>query len=107
MKKQYQVTLNCKSGAYRPVSAIVTVDQDTDRNLLEDPTKKKEIQTNGIRKICFVRRWDGADLKKFGYTVCKMRVYDKEEIKRENDERYERIKEEKYTSGEWKRPKGK
>jgi len=106
MKKQYQVTLLCKSGEYKPVSAIVTVEQADSRNLLDDPIKKKEIQTNGIRKICFARRWDGADLKKFGYTSCKMRVYDKAQIAKENEERYNQIKEKKYASGEWKRPKG-
>ena len=107
MKKQYQVTLYSKSGAYRPVSALVTMEQSTDINLLNDPIRKKEIQTKGIRKICLVRLWDVSDLTKFGYTLCKTRVYDKEQIKKENAERYERIKEEKYASGEWKRPKGK
>lgn len=35
----------------------------------------------------------------------KMREYDKEKIKAENEARYTKIKEQKYASGEWKRPK--
>jgi hypothetical protein len=49
--------------------------------------------------------WTMADLKKNGYTSGKVREYDREKIARENAERYERIKEEKYASGEWQRPK--
>ena len=65
---------------------------------------KKAIQTAGITKICQKRLWQISDLKKYGYTVCKMRLYDPEQIQKEKEERYEKIKEEKYATGEWKRP---
>jgi len=96
---QYQVTLNCVSGKYKPVSTIV----DTD---LDITTHKQEIINKGIQKICIQRNWTKTDVKKYEYLKCKIRVYDKKKIEQENKERYERIKEEKYTSGEWKRPKG-
>lgn len=96
MNKKYQVTLFCKDGKYKPVSAIV-----------DGGLSFAYIQLEGIRKICMKRGWDKNDLKRYGYTLCKVRPYDKEKIEQENKERYERIKEEKYASGEWKRPKGK
>ena len=96
MSTQYQVTLFCKDGKYKPVSAIV-----------DERFGYANIQLEGIRKICAKRGWDKDDLKRYGYTLCKVRLYDKEKIKQENDERYEKLKEEKYASGEWKRPKGK
>ena len=92
---QYQVTLTCTTGKYRPVSAIVETDS----------TDKAIIQTKGIQKICIQRGWSSTELKKYGYTKVKMRIYDKEKIAIENKARYEKIKEEKYASGEWKRPK--
>lgn len=95
MLKQYQVTLMCKDGKYKPVSCIVT---------MEETSTKKEIQTKGIIKIAQKRMWNNADLKKYGYTVCKVREYDKERIEQENKERYEQIKQAKYQTGEWKRP---
>ena len=95
--KQYQVTLLCASGKYRPVSAIVTDDSET--------MDKKAILKKGIETICIKRLWTSADLKKYGYTQQKMREYDKEKIKAENEARYAKIKEQKYASGEWKRPK--
>ena len=98
MKKQYQVTLICDNGKYKPVSTIVT---------LEETSDKKIIMREGQRKIMVQRYWSMADLKKYGYTKGKVREYDREKIARENAERYERIKEEKYASGEWKRPKSK
>ena len=107
MTKQYQVTLLCADNKYRPVSAIVNFEQTTDADLTIDPTKGKEIRQKGIVKICQKRYWSKADLLKYNYTKCKVRVYDKDKIAEENAERYERIKEEKYNSGEWKRPKGK
>lgn len=106
MKKQYQVTLQSKGGMYRPVSAIVTKEQKEDVNLLTDVSEKEKIRLEGIRKICYQRGWGKDDLKRYYYTICQMRVYDKEKIEQENKERYEKIKEEKYASGEWKRPKG-
>lgn len=98
MKKQYQVTLICENGKYKPVSTIVTMEETTDR---------KAIMREGQKKIMIKRYWSMADLTKYGYTKGKIREYDKEKIERENAARYEALKEEKYASGEWKRPKSK
>lgn len=93
--KEYQVTLICADGTYKPVSCIIkTVSTDT-----------KEIKNKGITKICQKRGWGKFELLKYGYTKIKIREYDKEKIAKENAERYEKIKEEKYASGEWKKPK--
>ena len=98
MKKQYQVTLICENGKYKPVSTIVTMEETTDR---------KAIMREGQKKIMIKRYWSMADLTMYGYTKGKIREYDKEKIERENAARYEALKEEKYASGEWKRPKSK
>lgn len=97
MEKIYQVTLVTITGKYKPVSALIRRKPGMD---------KKAIQVEGIKKICQKRYWTNADLKRYGYTLCKIRLYDKESIDKENAERYNRIKEEKYANGEWKRPKG-
>ena len=107
MIKEYQVTLLCDNGKYRPVSCIVKIEQSDNTDLTKDKDKKKSIQLTGIKKICCVRRWNNKDLKVNGYTRVKVRAYNKEEIEKTNKERYERIKEEKYSTGEWKRPKKK
>lgn len=96
MIKQYQVTMFDKENHYRPVSAIVKMD---------DSKSKQEIAREGQRKIMQKRLWTMADLKRYGYTGIKVREYDPEKIAEENAARYEAIKEAKYTSGEWKRPK--
>lgn len=93
---KYQVTLMCESGKYKPVSTIVEIEGATD---------KATIQKKGINKICIAKRWDGRDLKTYGYTKVKCRPYDPKKIAEENAKRYEALKEEKYASGEWKRPK--
>ena len=98
MKKQYQVTLICENGKYKPVSTIVTMEETTDR---------RAIMREGQKKIMIKRYWSMADLTRYGYTKGKIREYDKEKIEKENAARYEALKEEKYASGEWKRPKSK
>lgn len=97
MNKIYQVTLVTQNGKYKPVSVLIRRKPGMD---------KRAIQIEGIKKICQQRLWTQTDLKKYGYTVLKMRLYDKEKIDKENEERYNKIKEEKYANGEWKRPKG-
>ena len=103
MLKEYQITLTSTSGKYKPVSCIVKRDN---KEVLEKGRDVfiKELQQQGIIKICQKRLWNNSDLKRYGYTKVKVREYDKEKIAKENAERYERIKEEKYASGEWKRP---
>ena len=95
---EYQVTLFCKSGKYKPVSALVTAEADTD---------PQDIKTKGIQKICAKRLWNKSDLIRYEYTKIKIREYDRAKIAAENAARYEAIKEAKYANGEWKRPKGK
>lgn len=107
MKKQYQVTLICATGQYRPVSCIINRQQDTNIDLTIDKNVKQEIQRTGIQKICIQRGWTMKDLKKYSYTKAKVREYDKEKIAQQKKENYDRIKEEKYASGEWQRPKNK
>ena len=99
---EYQVTLFCATNKYKPVSAIVR--RETEVNL-KDATIKKQILNDGMKKICIKRGWTARDLAAFGYATGKVREYDKEKIEAENKARYEKIKEEKYASGEWKRPK--
>ena len=104
MLKEYQVTLMCASGKYRPVSCLVRKDTDAIASIGKEEYTK-QIRRAGITKICQKRYWTNADLKRSKYTTCKVRVYDKEKIDAENKARYEAIKEAKYASGEWKRPK--
>jgi len=100
---KYQVTLICTNGQYKPVSTIIEVEGKDINNVADH----KELVTRGIKRICASRSWGSYELKKYSYTKSKIRIYDKEKIEQENKERYEAIKEAKYASGEWKRPKGK
>ena len=79
MQKQYQVTMVCATGQYRPVSTIVTIEQSNDDNLLLDPDKKKEIIQKGVVRICQQRYWTKRDVAKYGYTRVRARVYEKQE----------------------------
>ena len=101
--KKYQVTLMNTENKYKPVSAIVEAE---DVNLF-DTQQKQKIINMGIKKICIKRLWKTKDLQRYGYQKAMVRVYDKEKIEQRNKLRYEQIKEEKYQSGEWKRPKKK
>ena len=107
MMKEYQVTLICGNGAYKPISCIVKREQYSDLDYSTNATVKKELQKMGVKKICGKRGWSLSDLSRYGYTRYKVRAYDKAEIEKANKERYEQIKEEKYATGEWKRPKNK
>lgn len=79
MQKQYQVTMVCATGQYRPVSTIVTIEQDSEDNLLLNPKKKKEIIDKGIIRICQKRYWTSREVVQYGYTKVKARVYEKQE----------------------------
>ena len=79
MKKQYQVTLICATGQYRPVSTIVTIEQESNDNLLLDLNKKQEIIQKGVVRICQQRYWTDRDRRKYVYTRVKARVYEKQE----------------------------
>ena len=104
-KVSYQVTLISNKG-YKPVSTVVMYEQaDAGADLTSDKEIKKIIQNKGIVAMCNKRRWNTRDLKVYGYTKVKCRVYEKAKREAENKARYEKIKEEKYATGEWKRPK--
>ena len=94
----YQVTLVSTTGQYKAVSTIVKAEKITTKE------EKQKVINKGIVKIAQQRRWTNTDLKKFGYTKVK---YNKEEIDKQNAERYEKLKQEKYACGEWKAPKRK
>lgn len=79
MQKQYQVTMVCATGRYRPVSTIVTIEQENEDNLLLNPKKKKEIIDKGIIRICQKRYWTSREVVQYGYTKVKARVYEKQE----------------------------
>lgn len=105
MQKQYQVTLLCANGKYRPISCIVTKEQSTNEDLSTNKEMKKTLANLGIQKICNQRLWQTKELIGYGYTKVKVREYDKKKIEQQNKERYEKLKEEKYAAGEWVRPK--
>lgn len=104
MYQQYQVTLICTTNQYRPVSCILQYKQAEDVDLSKNLIERKKIINKGVEKICALRYWSSADLKRNHYTKVKIRLYDKKKIEAENKARYEAIKEAKYASGEWKRP---
>lgn len=65
MIKDYQVTLYCNNGKYRPVSCIIKC---------EESAPKMEKIKKGMEKICIKRYWNGSkDLNKYGYTKAKIR----------------------------------
>lgn len=94
MIKEYQVTLVCSTGQYKPVSTIVKIDVDKTIKSVGKDSFAATVRDTGIVKICMKRYWTKEDLKKYGYTKVKMREYDKEKIAKENAERYEKIKRE-------------
>lgn len=72
MKKNYQVTLFCTTGQYRPVSCIVTKDTE-ELEKLGKLEFVKQLKMKGIEKICNKRRWTGKELKTYHYTNIKIR----------------------------------
>lgn len=103
MVKEYQVTLMCKDGKYRPVSCLIKCEE---LDLL-NKEQKKDLIKKGTQKICLKRYWTGSDLVKYGYTKAKVRLYDEEKIAEDAKLRYTAIKEAHYADGRWKRPKEK
>lgn len=79
---EYQVSLFCKSGKYRPVSTIVRRKVQVD---LTNATDKKKIMNDGIIKICQMRGWTSRDLQRYDYLKSRVREYDKEKIEREKN----------------------
>ena len=75
MRKEYQITLFCSTGAYKPVSCIVKREQYSDADYSANPTVKKELQKMGVKKICEKRGWGLNDLSRYGYTRYKVRAW--------------------------------
>lgn len=86
--QQVQITLISESG-YRPLSTLVNV--ESWQAYLDN---KSKIQQDAVIAICAKRYMTTRDLRKYGYTTIKARIYDREAIARENAERYEQIKKE-------------
>lgn len=80
MMKEYQVTMYCVTGQYKPISTIVKIEQAHDDNLLLDANRKREIIDKGVIKICQKKYWTSKDIKKYGYTKVKAREYKKEQV---------------------------
>jgi hypothetical protein len=74
MIKKYQVTLFCTTGVYKPVACIVNHKQAEDLDLTEDKAERKQIQKEGVKKICEKRYWQLNDLVRYGYTKYKIRA---------------------------------
>lgn len=91
--KEYQVTLICETGQYKPVSTIIKANTD-ELKKIGKVAYSGIIRSKGINKICQKRCWTNSDLKRYHYTKIKIREYDKEKIEKENAERYEKIRRE-------------
>lgn len=87
--KTLQFTLFSATGNYKPMSTLLEVESVRYYN-----EHTKEVQEKAIKKICIKRNTTPQDLKRYGYTKIKVRVYDKEKIEQEKKERYEQIKKE-------------
>lgn len=72
-----QFTLFDKTGKYKPVSTLISVD-----NAQEYLYNKSKYKRKAIEQICYKRGWNGNDLKQFGYTSYKTRVFDKSKEKK-------------------------
>lgn len=104
---KYQVTLFSQSGKYRPISCVTVLRQSEDVDLSNDKEIKKKLIAQGVQKICASRRWGKLEINTYGYLKARVRKYEPEKFEAEAKARYEKIKEEKYSTGEWKRPKNK
>jgi hypothetical protein len=85
---QVQVTL-ISEGGYRPLSGLVEV-----KDWVDFIANKSAYQQKAVISILAKRHMTVRDMRKYGYTQIKARVYDKERIAKENAERYEQIKKE-------------
>ena len=76
IKQQYQVTLICKTGAYKPVSCIIEVEQKQGIDLTKDKVMKR-----GIIKL-------GVNLEQFGENPINERGYINVELKKSKSGEY-------------------
>jgi putative lipoic acid-binding regulatory protein len=84
-----QFTLFCSTGQYKPVSTCIHVES------LEDyEANHKEYKERAIKKIAMQRYWDSKDLKKYGYTKLKVRLYHKQDQLEQALNRYNKLRQE-------------
>ena len=85
---QIQITLISESG-YRPLSTLINCE-----SWEEYQAHKASYQQKAVTAMLAKRYMTLRDLRKYGYTEIRSRVYDKERIEAENKARYEKIKKE-------------
>lgn len=83
-----QITLISEMG-YKPISTLIKCE-----SWEEYQAHKQHYQQEAVVTICAKRYMTIRDLRKYGYTQIRSRVYDKEKIQAENRARYEQIKKE-------------
>ena len=77
---QIQVTLFDKNKQYRPMSTLLSID-----SMDYYKANKASVQRRAIENIAHQRRMPIEEIKKLGYTLIKVREYDKEKIKQEQE----------------------
>lgn len=80
---ELQVTLIQREGKYRPMSTLVKID-----SIEYYKEHKKEVQKRAIENICHQRMTDWKTLQKQGYTQVKVREYDREKIKAQQEQQH-------------------
>lgn len=85
---QVQITLISESG-YKPLSTLIDCE-----SWVEYQENKTAYQQKAVTYMLAKRYMAMRDLRKYGYTEIRARVYDKERIQAENRARYEQIKKE-------------
>ena len=85
---QVQITLISESG-YKPLSTLIDCE-----SWEEYQANKIAYQQKAVTYMLAKRHMTVRDLRKYGYTEIRARVYDKERIQAENRARYEKIKRE-------------
>ena len=85
---QIQITL-MSTGGYRPLSTLIDCE-----SWQEYQAHKAQYQEKAIIELCAKRHMTMRDLRKYGYTELRARLYDKEKIAAVNRARYEQIKKE-------------
>jgi len=73
-KMLLQFTLFCKTGQYKPMSTVIDVVSVEDYK-----NHKTEYQQRAVAKICSTRKMTTWSLKQNGYSIIKVRPYEKKE----------------------------
>ena len=74
---EYQVTLFCSTGKYKPVSTIVQTETEVD---IKDKEQLRKLVAKGMEKICAKRYMLPKDFYRMGFDKSKVREYNKEKI---------------------------